>query len=233
MCGRFVHYFTWQQIHDLLRAVLVTGDHVWRAPEEGPAARYNQAPTQMAPIVIRDDNGLEGLMARWDFVPFFFKQPLETKKWTSINAKVEEILEKPAFRTAIKSKRCLVPNNGFYEWKKEGAEKIPYWIRATDSPISFFGGLWDYWEGQHKGETVHFHSFAVLTCAPNSLVAPIHNRMPVIIRPEDYETWMFGNRDDALKIAHDPYPAQMMIATPVDKAVGNVKNDYRGLLGVG
>ena len=231
MCGRFTRFKSWDEIHAALRDFLDQGQHGWKQSEEELKPRYNQAPQQMAPIVVRDDgNDVAGVMARWDFVPFFFKQPLEEKTWTSINAKVEEIATKPAYRGAIKSKRCLIPNNGFYEWKTENGKKQPYWFQPTDSEVAFFGGVWDFWEGTHKGQPAGFISFAILTCAPNSLVRDVHNRMPVVIRPEDYEAWMYAERDEALKIADQPYPAQMMRVTKVDPAVGNVKNDYPTLL---
>jgi putative SOS response-associated peptidase YedK len=236
MCGRYTNRVTWREIHDAYESFLTELEKPieaagWREPEEPLAPRYNLAPTQLAPILVAQaDGSTAGVMARWDFVPFFFKQPLETKKWTSFNAKLEEIATKPAFRDAVKSRRCLVPNQGFIEWKREGAAKQPYLIEATDAPVSFFAGVWDRWEGVHKGAPAQFTSFAVLTCEANPLVAPIHDRMPVMLRPEACRTWLFGDRDAALAAA-GPYPSQMMRARPINPAIGNVRNEGPELLG--
>jgi putative SOS response-associated peptidase YedK len=230
MCGRFTNKVTWRDIHAQLTAFLDPRHGGWKAPSEDPKPRYNLAPTQLAPIVIRDgDEGLEGVMARWDLVPFFHKGPLETKKWSSINARVETVATSGAFRESVKKRRCLVPNNGFFEWKKEAKSKIPYWFKPTDSEIAFFAGIWDRWKGEHKGHQVAFISFAILTCEPNSLVAPLHDRMPVILRPEDYETWVFGETDVALKTA-GPYPAQLMSTQQLSTEINSSRNDYPDLL---
>ena len=202
----------------------------WKAPDDDPVPRYNLAPTQKAPIIIADgDAGLRGGMARWDFVPRFHKGPLEAKKWSGINARAETCGTSGAFRDAVKNRRCLVPNHGFFEWKREGKAKIPYWIKPSDTEIAFFAGIWDRWQGIHKGEPVAFISFAILTCEPNSLVAPVHDRMPAILRPEDYQSWMFGDCATALK-AVGPYPAQVMTARRLGEAINSVRNDSADLL---
>jgi hypothetical protein len=90
-----------------------------------------------APIIIRDGDGLEGVMARWDFVPWFHQGPLEAKKWSGINARIETAATSGAFRDAVKKRRCLVPNHGFFEWKREGKAKVPFWIKPTDADLSF------------------------------------------------------------------------------------------------
>jgi putative SOS response-associated peptidase YedK len=90
--------------------------------------RYNLAPTQMAPIIIRDGDGLEGVMARWDFVPWFHKGRWRRRKWSGINARIETCATSGAFRDAVRKRRCLVPNHGFFEWKREGKAKVPFWI---------------------------------------------------------------------------------------------------------
>jgi putative SOS response-associated peptidase YedK len=230
MCGRFTNQTSWRAYYAQLEKLLDSMRNGWKAPTEDTTPRYNIAPTQYAPIIIADgDTGLEGLMARWDFVPWFHKGPLEAKKWSGINARVETIAKSGAFREAVKSRRCLVPNNGFFEWKREGKSKIPYWIKPTDTDVSFFAGIWDRWEGEHKGEPVSFISFAIVTCEPNSLVAPLHDRMPAILRPEDYQSWVFDERDVALK-AIGPYPAQVMSAQQLGTAINNSRNEGPELL---
>jgi putative SOS response-associated peptidase YedK len=226
MCDRYpTQALTWKEIHDQLADFA----EFFLAPDEQPTARYNVSPTQFAPIIVTDGLGLKGKMARWDLVPWFWAQPLEAKKWASHNAKVETIRQSRAFRDSLRSRRCLVPNRGYFEWKREGRSKMPYLIRPTDCELSFFAGVFDRWQGVAKGKQREFVSFAVLTTEPNSLVAPIHDRMPVIVRPEDYGTWLFGAAADALKVA-GPYPAQLMTARPVSAAVGNVRNDGAELI---
>jgi putative SOS response-associated peptidase YedK len=167
MCGRFTNQASWTDYYATLRAFL-DGPRSWKAPSDNPPPRYNLAPTQMAPIIMRDGDGLEGIMARWDFVPWRHKGPLEAKKWSGIHARIENCASSPAFRDAVRERRCLIPSHGFFEWKREGKNKIPYWIKPTDAEISFFAGIWDPWKGVHKGEPVSFISFGILTCEPNS-----------------------------------------------------------------
>jgi putative SOS response-associated peptidase YedK len=230
MCGRFTNQTTWRAYHEQLQGFLDEMHHGWKLPAEDPSPRYNLAPTQNAPIIIADgDAGFEGLMARWDFVPWFHKGPLEAKKWSGINARAETITKSGAFREAVKKRRCLVPNNGFIEWKREGKTKIPYWIKPTDTEVSFFAGIWDRWEGVHKDQPVSFISFAIITCEPNSLVAPLHNRMPAILRPEDCQSWIFEECDVALK-AIGPYPAQVMSAQKLGTEINNSRNEGAELL---
>src|SRR5262245_40225560 len=150
MCGRYTNQATWGEYHATLRGFLDGQHQGWKAPDEQPRPRYNLAPTQNAPIIIADGgNGLEGVFARWDLVPWFHKGPLEAKKWSGINARSETVTTSGAFREAVKSRRCLVPNHGFFEWKRDGKTKIPYWIKPTDIEIGFFAGIWDRWEGVH------------------------------------------------------------------------------------
>ena len=229
MCGRFTNKVTWREIHDQLIGFIDPKHGGWKAPAEDPSPRYNLAPTQFAPIVIRDGESLEGIMARWDLVPYYHKGPLEAKKWAGINARSETVQTSGAFREAFKKRRCLVPNDGFFEWQRDGKAKIPYWFRPTDTPIGFFAGIWDRWSGVHKGEPVAFTSFAILTTEPNSLVSPLHDRMPVILRPEDYEAWVFGDPDAAFKTV-GPYPAQVMSAQKLGQEINSSRNDHAGLL---
>jgi putative SOS response-associated peptidase YedK len=230
MCGRFTQQASWTEYVNTLRGFLDGQRQGWKAPDEQPVPRYNLAPTQTAPIIIADgETGLEGVVARWDFVPWFHKGPLEAKKWSGINARVETCQTSGAFRDSVKKRRCLVPNHGFFEWKREGKAKIPYWIKPTDTDVAFFAGIWDRWEGVHKGEPVSIISFAILTCEPNSLVAPLHDRMPAILRPEDYQRWVFDDCEAAMK-AVGPYPAQVMHAQQLGQDINSSRNEGPELL---
>ena len=162
-------------------------------------------------------------------MPWFHKGPLEAKKWSGINARIETCSTSGAYREAVRKRRCFVPNNGFFEWKREGKSKIPYWFEPTDTDLAFFAGIWDRWEGVHKGESVAFTSFAILTCEPNSLVAPLHDRMPAILRPQDYERWLFDDCEAAIQ-AVGPYPAQVMRAQQIGPEINSSRNNYPELL---
>lgn len=135
------------------------------------------------------------------------------------------------FRRALKERHCLVPNHGFFQWQRDGKAKIPYRLKLADTEIAFFPGIWDRWEGAHKGRPAALISFANLTCAPNALVAPFHDRMPAILRPEGYQTWVFGDAETAMKVA-GPYPAQVMTAQQLGPAINSSCNDSVNLLTV-
>ena len=219
MCGRFTIQYKWHEIHAQLDAFTR-----FTSPANDPEPRFNIAPTQTVPVIRANGDALDAAAMRWEFVPSWWHEPLEVKKWTSFNAKVEEAATKPAFKTAIRQGRCIVPVSAFYEWKAiaKGGKK-PYAIGIVDNAPMLLGGIWCHWQGIHKGELVAIDGFSILTTAPNSFMAEIHNRMPVIIQPADVAAWMFGTLDEALALSGD-YPAQLMKAWPVSPAVGNVHN---------
>ncbi len=168
-------------------------------------------------------------MLWWGLVPFWAK---ETKiGYSLINAKAETVAEKPAFRDAFKSRRCLIAADGFYEWKKIGAKtKQPYAITMKDRGLFGFAGLWERWTDKASGEVVR--SCSIITTTPNEVCAPIHDRMPVIVAPEDYGKWLGEESADPLRLPQmlKPYPAERMTCFPVDSRVGNVKNDDAALV---
>jgi putative SOS response-associated peptidase YedK len=188
--------------------------------------RYNAAPTQDLPVVIRDretgERRLEAL--RWGLIPFWAKDA--KIGFSTINAKAETVATRPAFRDAFKSGRCLVPADGFYEWKKlDATTKQPYRIVMADGSPMAFAGLWERWRDPASGETVR--SFTIVTTAPNALCARIHNRMPVIIDPADFPAWLGETTatPDELQALLRPYPAERMEAHMIGPRIGNVKND--------
>ena len=145
--------------------------------------RHNISPTQEVPIIRQDEAGnREMVMLRWGLIPHWAKEPSDLQA-RMINARSETVATKPAYRTAFKHRRCLVPAAGFYEWKKEGSRKQPYFVRRKDGELMSFAGLWDRWE--RAGEAIE--SCAILTTDANQLVGGIRDRMPVILRPEDFE----------------------------------------------
>ncbi len=146
--------------------------------------RYNIAPTQPVAVISNDDPQTLTYF-RWGLVPSWSKDIKIGAKL--INARSEEAYQKPSFRSAFKRRRCLIPANGFYEWQKEGKSKTPHFIHLRHGGLFAFAGLWEIW---HSPEGDELRTCTILTTEANALVAPLHNRMPVILKPEDYGIWL-------------------------------------------
>jgi len=183
--------------------------------------RYNTAPTQEVMTVTKNGERSAQYM-RWGLIPFWAKDVKIGYKM--INAKAETVAEKPAFRNALKKRRCLVLADGFYEWKKVGSKKIPHRIILKDQETFAFAGLYEE-KKQATGETLV--SCTIITCEPNELVAMIHNRMPVILPQESEELWLNPEVDDpkVLTSLLIPFPTGSMEAYPVTTLVNSVKNE--------
>ena len=163
------------------------------------------------------------VQVKWGLIPFWAKDTSIGNRL--INARGESAAEKPAFRAAFKSRRCLVPADGFYEWKKrKGDQKQPYLVRNADGSPFAFAGLWESWTGP-EGEIIE--SCTILTTDANDLTQPIHDRMPVILKPEDYDLWLDPEVKDPklLKPLLRPYPSEEMIAEPVSPKVNKASYD--------
>lgn len=212
MCGRYRSTTPAGKLRELLRFL---ND----PPEIRP--RYNAAPTDVLPVVRLDGNGDRELaMLRWGLIPFWAKDRKIGAKF--INARAETIATAPAFRAAFRARRCLVPASGFYEWKKTDGGKQPYHIGMRDGAPFAFAGLWERWT---KGDAPT-DSFTIVTGAPNSLVAGLHDRMPAILDPADYDAWLTAaDAATAEAMLQQPFPAQLMAAYPVSSKVNSVKND--------
>ena len=150
----------------------------------GLGPRYNIAPGQNVPIIRNAGHCNELLLARWGLVPHWSREP--GTKYSTINARAETVAEKPSYRDAFKRKRCLIPANGFYEWRRDGDKKTPHHIHAPDDSLLAFAGLWDHWEKQGEG----FDSCSIIVTAASRAMQPIHERMPVILNPAQYSTWL-------------------------------------------
>lgn len=186
--------------------------------------RWNVAPGEMLPITrLTKDGGIEQVSARWGLVPYWAKE--EKFGFKCINARAETVATAPAFRDPYRYKRrCLVPACGFYEWQKTPAGKTPYYITSADETLLAFAGLWDNWrtpDGQR------LTSFTIITTEPNELVARLHDRMPVILDPADYRTWLEAeDPKDLLTSA----PVEMLQCFPVTQRVNSTKNDAPDLI---
>jgi putative SOS response-associated peptidase YedK len=218
MCGRFVLKAPFSE---LVRLYNVTNNL-------NLEPRYNIPPTEDVPVV-RSREGKRTLdMLRWGLVPYWAK---DIKiGFSLINAKAETVAEKPAFRDAFKDRRCIIPADGFYEWRKlDTKTKQPYAIVMKDRSVFGFAGLWERWKNRATGETIQ--SCSIITTSPNGVCAPIHDRMPVILPRENYARWL---GEEATEPPHlmallKPYPADAMDAYPVSTRVGSVKNTDAGL----
>ena len=213
MCGRFVLK---APFNELVRLYGLT-NNVNLEP------RYNIPPTEDV-AVVRSRDGKRTLdMLRWGLVPWWAKD-LKVS-FSNINAKAETVAEKPAFRDAFKERRCIIPADGFYEWKKLDAKtKQPYAIVMKDRSVFGFAGLWERWKDKASGQTIQ--SCTIITTQPNEVCAPIHDRMPAILAPKDYARWLGEEPADPphLMMMLKPYPAEVMEAYPVSSRVGSVKN---------
>jgi putative SOS response-associated peptidase YedK len=188
-----------------------------------PVRRYNIAPTQATPIVVMPERVARLNLARWGLVPPWSRDLSLGSRM--INAPVEAIEETPAFRAPFHSQRCLVPANGYYEWRTEEAKRQPYRIGLRTGALFAFAGLWERWTPE-IGEPVD--TFTIITTRANKLLSEVHDRMPVIIAPEDYHRWLNGT-DSAAKRLLVPYTGAMTI-TRVSDRVNDIKQDDAGLI---
>jgi putative SOS response-associated peptidase YedK len=222
MCGRGSHRLTWAQIHALLS---MTGPLHFLFPDEDPPASYNVAPTQMSPIVRRStvENGAcEGVMARWGLIPSWAKDVKIGSRL--INARGETVAAQPAFRSAYRSRRCLVLFSGFFEWQPSVAatHKQPWYItRADEHPLAI-AGLWERW----GNGSMSIDSFAVVTTSANAFMASIHNRMPVVLEPESTMRWLNPQLTPAeLETLIAPAPDGVLTARRVSTRVNRPANN--------
>jgi putative SOS response-associated peptidase YedK len=170
--------------------------------------RAHVAPGQ--PIgVVRMENGQRHFaLVRWGFIPSWVKEVKPGKPL--INARGETVMEKPSFKNAMRRRRCLVPADGYYEWSGAEGRKVPFFVQAADKGLFALAGLWEHWMGADGSE---LETAVLMTIAPNAELATIHDRMPVIIAPEDYETWLTGEAEDAARLIR-PAPDGSFVMEP-------------------
>lgn len=213
MCGRFTLRLSPTELAEIFRLL--------DEPEFSP--RYNIAPTQTVPIVRKGETAFEAVPMRWGLVPSWAKEAKIGNRL--INARGETVAEKPSFRAAFKRRRCLVPADGFYEWKKLDARtKQPYMIGLKNADAFAFAGLWETWKSP---EEERIESFTIITTTANEFLSDLHNRMPVILHEEDYDRWLDERNDDyeSLQELLTSYPGDDMRTYPVSTVVNSPKND--------
>jgi putative SOS response-associated peptidase YedK len=189
--------------------------------------RYNVAPTQPIPVVRLVEGQRRFALVRWGLLPSWVKDP---KTFTLlINARGESVCDKPAFRAAMRRRRCLIPADGFYEWKRAGARKQPYYVHLKAGGPLAFAGLWETWMGPNGEE---LESAAIVTTNANALLAPIHDRMPVVLEPQAFDLWLDCENVDAETAAALIAPARagLLAVYPVSTAVNRVANDDASLI---
>lgn len=216
MCGRYSIYTPIDVIVEALGFDLIPIDL---------DPRYNAAPSQYLPV-ITNDRPHEIQFFRWGLIPFWAKDP--SIGYKMINARSETALEKTSFKRPMYQRRCLVLSDGFYEWQKTAAGKVPHHIRLKGGGLLTFAGLWETWKDPEGKE---INSFTVLTTTPNELVAPIHNRMPVIVDPIDRDRWLNTEvPPEALMEIMRAYPAEFMETQVVSSLVNSPRNDTAEIL---
>ena len=227
MCGRFTQRMTWRELHERLDLI---GTPLNLRP------RYNVAPSQDVAVVRAADTGSQSgagngrtlAMLRWGLIPAWAREP--NIGYKLINARAETAAEKPSFRTAYRHRHCLIPADGFYEWKREGKNRQPWLFGLSDGEPFVFAGLWERWTvptgaaltgslaERAPGDAVE--TCTILTTSANETVAPVHGRMPVILPPDSWDPWLAG---EVMPLA--PYPADAMTAHPVSTLVNRPAND--------
>ena len=195
-------------------------------PSIGFRSHFNIAPGSTNPVIVVHERA-EAVMMQWGLVPHWAKNITTTHR--PINARAESLAEKPMFRDLLKSQRCIVPASGFFEWKQEWGRKIPFYIHVKDDPVFGFAGLYDVWRNP-AGTTLR--TYAIITTASNDLMAPIDNRMPVILRQDDEIRWLSRDvlpAEDLHRILA-PYPPEGMEVYPVSERVNNTAADDEQLV---
>ena len=214
MCGRFAFYSPSEATAALFG---VSGSFAVEP-------RYNIAPTQfIAAIRNSKESGRELTMLRWGLIPSWAKDPSIGNRM--INARAETVAEKPSFRAAYRRRRCLVLADGFYEWKKEGDTKTPYFISLASGAPFAFAGLWENWQSKETDES--FQSTTVITTAANEFMATLHHRMPVVLQPDTADRWLAGDDELIDDVASN---SPEFTAWPVDRRVNNARSEGEDLI---
>ena len=213
MCGRF----TLHTPEDQIRAVF----GVDRAHNLGLLPRYNITPGQDIPIIRASGTGRSMALARWGLVPQWSKQP--TTKYSTINARIESVAEKPAYRAPFRRQRCLIPADGFYEWKPVAGHKVPHHVRMPDGALFAFAGLWDHW----SGNGVAFDSCSIIVMPAGQSIRMLHERMPAIMAPENQDDWLapeLTDREGILALLDDRTAGRLQFF-PVSTRVNSPRHD--------
>jgi putative SOS response-associated peptidase YedK len=221
MCGRFTQKAPWEKVKEEFG--------VKAAEDADLKPRYNIAPSQPIATVRVIEGATELSLLKWGLVPSWAKDSEIGNRM--INARAETLTEKPSFRDAFKKRRCIIPATGFFEWSKKGSgAKQPFYFYLKDKEVFGFAGLWEEWLDRDTGELLE--TCTIITTEANEILKPIHDRMPVIVKPNDYERWLntqetkTGNFESILA----PYPAEEMTSHAVSRVVNSPTEDSPTLI---
>ena len=217
MCGR---YALWGI--DLLGQRFLVID-----PMLGFRSKFNIAPATKNPAIVHSAEGCQAVPMQWGLVPADSRDPRSTVK--AINARAETLAELPMFRKLLAANRCIVPANGFYEWKKAGRDRVPYFFHIRDKALFGFAGLW---ETRKDAAGKPVTGYTIVTTKPNETVARVHDRMPVILYRENEEAWLSGQTLDPVELRRtlEPYPAEEMFVYRVSAKVGSASAEGEELI---
>lgn len=213
MCGRFQLSVKGKQISERFNVEVF--DEMYKPS-------YNSAPSQILPV-ITNSNPRQLNLFKWGLIPFWAKDPRIGNKL--INTRSETISEKPAFKNALSKRRCLIPANGFFEWRK--TDKTPFRIFLKNDELFAMAGIWETWK---DAEGKPIHSFSIITTGPNALMAKLHDRMPVILPPDKEAPWLFENNIEKLKELLIPFDAAKMDAYPISSKINSPANNHDAVI---
>ena len=209
---------TWAQVHAFSQGLDLL------VPDAEPEASFNIAPTQSVWTIIGENEGASAQQLRWGLVPSWAR---DIKVGSAlINARIETVAEKPSVRSAWKTRRCVVPASGYYEWRPEGGIKQPYWIHDSAQPMLMFGGIWENWKTP-EGEWLR--SFAIITTAAGDDMVELHDRTPLMLSCDVLNAWLHAGADEAMAIAMSA-PLPDLAWHPVSRAVGNPRSNGAKLI---
>ena len=213
MCGRYTRMYTWAELYALYMLTIGRTSSNFQP-------RYNICPTTDVDVVTQGEVGRELRQMRWGLVPSWWSKPLRDLRLATFNARAETVHEKPFFREPFRSKRCIIPASGYYEWQTIGREKQPWYFTERHSPIVSIAGIWDEWTDKETGLMIR--SCAMIITKPNAFVAEVHDRMPVILAPEQFDGWLSGRLGRESLV---PAPEGVLQGIPVSKRVNSSRAD--------
>ena len=219
MCGRFTQQRSDTELAEFFEAEPLTDD---------PGGRYNVAPTDPASIVVEKDDRRALTAYRWGLVPSWAKDVSIGSRL--INARAETLATNNSFRDSFAHRRCLVPADGFYEWRRDPGRRQPFVFRRVDDAPMALAGLWSGWRDRESGEILR--TFTIITTGPNGLMASVHDRMPVVLPPSAWAAWLDPSLEDIAELQGllVPAPDEALVGYPVEILVNNVRNDGPALI---
>ena len=211
MCGRFTNRLTWREIVALYRLSIPA------EPERNLPARYNICPTDPIDTVVERDGRRDLVPMRWGLVPSWWKRPLKDFTIATFNARAETVESKAMFRNPFRQKRCLIPASGYYEWQSTPTGKQPHYYTACDGSPLIIAGLWDQWKDVETGEPLK--SCTMIITEANNFVSKVHDRMPVLLHPDQHDNWLRGvGGTELLRPAPDNYLQEWPVSRRVNSS---------------